>query len=121
MTPEEQAAREAFFQHHTYSDFPWWVMPLVAFVAAVLFVITAWIAFRAHNSRLNRKKVLANWLVGACTLVPPIWFFAEYLIISHRLSAHLPDIEAFKYTASWRKLTKQWNQAVGIDVDPATP
>jgi hypothetical protein len=23
--------------------------------------------------------------------------------------------------ASWRKLTKQWNQALSIDVDPATP
>ena len=24
-------------------------------------------------------------------------------------------------TASWRKLTKQWNQALSIDIDPATP
>jgi hypothetical protein len=26
-----------------------------------------------------------------------------------------------KFAASWRKLTKQWNQALSIDVDPATP
>ena len=25
------------------------------------------------------------------------------------------------FAASWRKLTKQWNQALSIDVDPATP
>ena len=28
---------------------------------------------------------------------------------------------ARKFAASWRKLTKQWNQALSIDVDPATP
>ena len=26
-----------------------------------------------------------------------------------------------QFPASWRKLTKQWNQALSIDVDPATP
>ena len=30
-----------------------------------------------------------------------------------------PDVRSS--AASWRKLTKQWNQAVSIDVDPATP
>jgi hypothetical protein len=30
-------------------------------------------------------------------------------------------LHAAKIPASWRKLTKQWNQALSIDVDPATP
>ena len=31
------------------------------------------------------------------------------------------EAAARTFAASWRKLTKQWNQTLSIDVDPATP
>ena len=34
---------------------------------------------------------------------------------------HRSSPESLNYPASWRKLTKQWNQALSIDIDPAIP